>query len=88
MAGTKRVGWNTSFREGLRAWPHVWRRSLLVAACIGFFASLARALGWIAWIAFLDELSVGVIAFVATQGAIATLFLGLLVLRGLSTRHE
>ena len=83
MSVTKRVGLRTSFREGVRAWPHVWRRSLLVAACVGFLASLARVTGWIT---FLDELSLGVIAFVATQGAIATLFFGLLVLRAFSSR--
>lgn len=83
MGVTNRVGMRTAFREGLRAWPHVWRRSLLVAACVGFLASLARVL---TWVTFLDELSLGVIAFVATQGLIATAFFGLLVLRALSSR--
>ena len=78
-----RVGLRTSFREGVRAWPFVWRRSLLVAACVGFCASLSRVLGWVT---FLDELSLGVVAFVATQGAIAVCFFGLLVLRALSSR--
>lgn len=80
---TVRVGWGTSFREGFRAWPYVWRRSLLVAACSGFLASLARVLGWVT---ILDELSLGVIAFVATQGLIAVLFFLLLALRAMSSR--
>lgn len=78
-----RVGFRTSFREGFRAWPYVWRRSLLVAACCGFLASLARVLGFVT---ILDELSLGVISFVATQGLIAVCFLLLLTLRALSSR--
>ena len=61
-----------AFQEGFRAWPYVWRRSLFIAAIVGVIVSALRAAGAIRW---LDELTLGVVAFVATQGVIALLFL-------------
>lgn len=83
QGGEQRIGFAVSFREGFRAWPHVWRRSLLVASCVGLLAGVARALGWMG---ALDELSLALIAFVATQGLIGIMFLLVLVLRALATR--